>query len=205
MQLSDRIRLKTEKINRPAKELQIHFDDPPGYSPARIVSPLFDLESPISSLKEDLREKVSEIEVGGVFSAAYTGEGYAILWFALGGVAGGLLGAIGKDVWDALKKACKKIMERNGARRNVVEVALTFNSVDIIFHFESRNPVRLSDMFNDGDSILQELKEALSQKSLAAKTIELRLNRDGKGYDCVLYSYRRCKKLIQMQKKKKSP
>ena len=202
MQLTDRIRLKTEEIKRPAKELQIQFDDPPGPGPARFVSPLYDLESPVSSLRKKLQEKVSDIEVGGVYSGAYTGESYAILWFALGGIAGGLLGAVGQDIWNALKKACKKIMERNGARRNVVEVALGFKDLDVILHYESRNPSDFPDMFDDADLILQELKDALSQKNMGAKTVELRLHRGRKTYDCILYSYRRCEKMIQLRKKK---
>jgi hypothetical protein len=202
MQLSNRIRLTTDKLKRPTKEIEIIFDDPPGYSPARTLTSLYGLESPFLSLKEALGNKVNEIEAGGVHSDAFTGESYAILWFALGGIAGGVFGAIGQDIWDALKKACKKIMERNGSRRNVVEIVLIFDIMDLILHYESRNPYKLSDMLDDGDVILRELQESLSQKVLKAKTIELRLNRDGRSYECVLYSYRRGKKFIQKRKKK---
>jgi len=202
MQLTKRIRLKEEKIKRPTKELQIQFDDPPGPSPARIAFPLYGLEPPVSSLRKDLQEKVSDIVAGGVTTRAFTGENYTILWLALGGIAGGFLGAVGQDIWNALKKACKNIIQRNWARRYVVEIALGFKDLDVVLHYESRNLSGFPDMLDDADLILQELKNALSQKNIEAKTVELRLCHGRKTYDCVLYSYRRCKKMIQIGKKK---
>ena len=195
----------SEEIKRPTKELLFEFDDPPGPSPqGRERGPLFGLESPVSALKKDLGQKVSSIEVGGVFSAAYTGESYSIVWFALAGVAGGLLGAIGQELWDAIKSAYKKITQPYAARRNVAEVLLEFRDWDVVLHYGSRDPSKLPDMFDDADSILQELPsaiKALSSKGIKGKTIELRLQCDGKEYHCVIYSYRRCRRFFSAQGK----
>jgi len=205
VQLSDRITVKSVKKERPSKELKVRFDDPPGPSPARMVVPIREVEAPVSSLRKALDGKVSALEAGGVSSHAYTGESYVIVIFVLSGIVGGILGAIGQDVWRALKRACSKIINSNSARRNVVEVALEFGDMDVILHYESRNPSKLADMFSTADSILEELKDALARKPdliRGVKTIELRLKDDGKSYNCVFYSYRRCRKIIQMQSKK---
>jgi hypothetical protein len=124
MELSKRIRIEKEEVKNSTEELLIQFDDPPGWTPAEVVVPLHDLDVPLKSLQNDLQGKVSDLEVGGVYRHAVTGESYAFLWVVLSGVAGGFLGAVGKDMWDALKKACRKVMERNIARRNVVEIGL---------------------------------------------------------------------------------
>jgi hypothetical protein len=207
MELSKRIRIEKEEVENSTEELLIQFDDPPGPSPARLVGPLYDLDVPLRSLQNDLQDKVSDLEVGGVYSQAYTGESYAILWVVLSGVAGGFLGAVGKDIWNALKKACRKIMERNSARRNVVEIGLEFDDLDVIFHYESRDGSKISDMLNDADSILEEIKNTLSHRGNIignVKTLELRRQCDG-SFVCVLYAYKRCRKMIETRRKKEGP
>ena len=73
------------------------------------------------------------------------------------------LGAIGQDIWSAIKKAMAKAVQRNGARRNVVEVPFEFEECDIIFHAESRSHAQMSQMFDDAGAALMRLKEDMDK------------------------------------------
>ncbi len=144
--------------------------------------------------KEFLRENTEQfvaIEAGGVHSEAFTGESYAYLWFALGAVAGGLLNAVGQDLWNVIKTGFKKIFSKICVRRNVFEVAFSFKEIDVIFHYESRKPSSIPKMLDEADDILDELKKVFfdNKENLEGlRTIELRRQQDG-SYGCVYYSY----------------
>jgi len=196
-QLSDRIKITDPTIHKRPKMMMVKFDDPPGASPARVILPiLHGQESVREQLSDELKGSVQKAGIGGVYSKAYTDETYVILIFALGGIAGGALGAIGQDIWNTIKNNCKKIFQRKGAKRNVLEIALHFNTVDVLLHYENRSALSLPESLNNADSILSELGSVLQDKSSIlhqAKTIELRQIADEQKFECVLHSYRKAK------------
>jgi hypothetical protein len=123
-----------------------------------------------------------------------TNETYAILLFALGGVAGGVLGSIGQDIWNEIKQTCAKIFRRKSAKRNVLEVAMRFENLDVVFHFENRNAGSLPAVLDEADSILIELQNSMKVDShtlKSAKAIELRQIPGESDFECVLHSFRK--------------
>ena len=148
----------------------------------------------------DIGKRATHVQIGGVYANALTGESYAIILFILSGMAGGVLGELGVDIWNVIKKSIKTILQLNSARRNVVEVMLEFKEYDIVLHVESRSPAQIPKIFKDADVALVQLKrEFITRKSLprGVKTVEIRLNfRDGK-ITHVLYSYRRIRFIMK--------
>jgi hypothetical protein len=126
MAFSGIMTLDRSAIVGPSDKLKFQFDDPPGPSQGRFVGPILDKEKLLEDLTSDLGNQAYRVRIGGVYSGANTGESYAIVWIVLGGIAGGVLKAVGQDVWNAIKKAMAKALQRNVARRNVVEVAFEF-------------------------------------------------------------------------------
>ncbi|MBM4031048.1 MAG: hypothetical protein FJ291_04600 [Planctomycetes bacterium] len=199
--ISSRLQLSDAKLHSRPDKLTVEFDDPPGPSPARFIMPiLHGQEEVVDELSRDLRPRVDKVGVGGVYSGAYTDETYAILLFALGGLAGGVLGAIGQDVWNGLKKACSKVFRGRGAKRNVLEVAIRFEEIDVVFHFENRNASSLPGALDDADAILVELHDALHRDSsplAAARAIELRQIPGESAFECILHSYRKAEVILK--------
>ena len=193
--ISPRMRISDPTLHPRPGKLTVKFDDPPGPSPARFTMPILaGQEGVADDLSKELMGKMEKVGVGGVYSGALTGESYAILLFALGGVAGGVLGAIGQDVWNGLKKACTKVFRGRGAKRNVMEVALRFEGVDVLFHFEDRTALSLPGVLDEADAILVELRDAMQAESsplAAAKAIELRQIPGESDFECVLHSFRK--------------
>ncbi len=205
MRLSENLVLPNQDVIGPSEKFEVHFDNPPGHSPARFVTPIFDRESFQAQLQKSLNGKAENINIGGVYSGAYTDESYAIIIFALGGIAGGILGAIGQDIWNSIKSTLANVLKRNNGKRNLVEIGLKLEEVDVILHFESRSASNLPDMLDEADSLLSELKTVFEQDNSIfknAKTIELRKTEDNKDYTCKLYSYPRVS-LIESELKKK--
>jgi hypothetical protein len=163
--------------------------------------PILDGQEEVADdLSKRLKGKIDEVGIGGVYSGAYTDESYAILLFALGGVAGGVLGAIGQDVWNGLKKACAKVFRGGGAKRNVIEVALRFEKLDVLLHFEDRNASSLPRILDDADAVLIELHDAMQVESsplAAAKAIELRQIAGESDFECVLHSFRKGEMILE--------
>ena len=184
----------------------IKFDDPPGSSSARfIISILHGLETVQNELSNDLKDNLQNVGIGGIYSGAYTDETYAILIFALGGLAGGVLGAIGQDIWNAIKESCRKIFQHKGAKRNVLEVVINFENIDVILHFENRQAMSLPKVLDNADSILSELKQVMQEASppiKSAKTIELRQIPGEESFNCVLHSYRKVEEVLNNLTKK---
>lgn len=204
MQLTKRIKIEEERILPEAERPHLQFDDPPSPSPGRWFGSAFDLDKANSFLHSCLGNKSSYFKIGGVYSGGKTGEYVSFIWFAIGLIGSGVLSAMGKDIWEALKGAYKKTMASNGGQRNVVEVAFEFEDLDIVFHYESRDNSKILDMFDDADSVIEEVKQSiLINKDLfgKVKTLELRRQNDG-SYICLLFSYRKCRKMIETKTKK---
>lgn len=202
--LSESILLLTEEPLKLKDKLFVKFDDPPGSSPMRFVLPAHNVESEKDALQQQLKDKVTVLEIGGVYSGAYTGESYAIIWFALGGIAGGILGALGQDLWNLIKSSSKKLFNMNRAKRNLLEVVLELEEFDVILHYESRNPEEIPQMLEEADSILKELSQAcIDSKEMfdKTKTIELRRNPKELKYICIRYEGRKFNKYIDTKKK----
>jgi len=201
IQLSDRIKIIDSTIHKRQNTMMVKFDDPPGPSPARCtLSILHGQEDIQNQLSNDLKGNVKNVAIGGVYSHAFTDETYAILIFALGGVAGGGLGAIGQDIWNAIKTSCQNIFQRKSAKRNILEVALHFEGVDVLLHYENRSALSLPEVLNNADSILKELSLVLRDKTSSlkqAKTIELRQIKGEDNFECVLHSYRKSETIIR--------
>lgn len=199
MGFSESLTLDDSAIIGPLDKLEVHFDDPPGPSPARCNCPIRDREKLLEDLTSNLGNESYLVQIGGVYSSAYTGESYAIVLFVLGGVAGGILGALGQDVWDAIKKTISKAVQSNGARRNVVEVAFEFEECDIIFHVESRSPDEIPHMFDDANAALMQLKEKLAKGKdfpSEVEAIEIRSDSQTGKTTNILYSYRRARMMM---------
>jgi hypothetical protein len=172
----------------------VTFDDPPGYSPAQWIQPIFDRDLLLSDLTNSLRGRVRAVQVAGTSSGAQTGESFEILVIVLAGIGGGVLGAVGRAVWDAIKNAVMRTVKR-GPRRALVEVAMQFEECDVILHVESRNPSEIPPMFDDADTMLEELKLRISPSAVlpqGAQTIEIRVSHNGDKVTNVLYSYPPC-------------
>lgn len=199
MAFSENLTLDRSEVVGPSDKFQIHFDDPPDPSPARFVGPIRDKERLLEDLTSGLGNQAYRVRIGGVYSGAYTGESYAIVLFVLGGIAGGVLGALGQDIWSAIKKTMGKALQRNEARRNVVEVAFEFEECDIILHAESRSPAKIPQMFDDADAALMQLKYELAEgKNLpdVVEAIEVRSDSQTGKTTHILYSYRRTRVMI---------
>ena len=176
----------------------VRFDDPPGYSPGRWTSTLFDRDETLDALRANTGNRVKYIDVQGVFSGAYSGEAYLIAVFILGGVAGGLLGAIGQDLWTATKAGINKLLTRHGAPHNLIEVAIEFKEYDVIFHAESTTSKDLPAMFDDADAVLERLAGLMADPKKfpkGARTIEIRASTKRKNIETSYYSYRRIERL----------
>jgi len=205
MAFSENLTLDHLTVVGPSDKPQVQFDDPPGPSPARFVGPIHDKEKLLEDLTSDLGNQAYRVRIDGVYSGAFTGESYAIILFVLGGIAGGVLGAVGQDVWNAIKKAMAKALQRNGARRNVVEVAFEFEECDIILHAESRSAAQIPGMFDDADNALMQLKgELVERKSLpkGVEAIEVRADSQTGKRTHILYSYRRARLIMDELSKK---
>jgi hypothetical protein len=201
IRISPRLRISDPTLHQRPGKLTVKFDDPPGSSPARFTMPiLHGQEGVADDLSKELKGKIEKVGVGGVYSGAYTDETYAILLIALGGVAGGMLGAIGQDVWNGIKKACAKVFRGRGAKRNVIEVAIRFDNIDVLFHFEDRTASSLAEVLDESDTILIELHDAM-QAELSplkkAKAIELRQVPCESDFECVLHSFRKGEMILK--------
>jgi hypothetical protein len=175
------------------------FDDPPGYSPSRWIAPLIDRDLVIAELTKSFRGRVSRVQVAGTCSGGYTGESFEIVVIVLGVIGSGILGAVGKDIWEGIKKAMMRTVNRK-PRRTLVEVAMQFQECDVILHAESRNASEVPATFDDADEFLKELKGRLAYGSALpqdAETIEVRVTSSAEKARNVLYSYRRAQFMMQ--------
>lgn len=182
---------------------EVTFTNPPGYSPARWFSPLFERNEVLDALKSNLGKRADTVDIQGVFSGAYSGEAYIIILFVLSGVAGGFLGEIGKDLWTVLKNSISKLLTRHGAPHNLVEVAIEFKECDVIFHAESDTLEDIPSMFDDADDVLRQLAESMSDQEKIPKgleSIEIRAGAKGEKSNSVFYSYRRIEQMKQIAK-----
>ncbi len=173
----------------------VTFDDPPGHSSSRWKSSLFDREVSLAELTNSLQGRVNRIQVAGTCSGAYTGESFEILLIVLSGIGGGILGAVGKDIWEGIKKIIMRTVKR-GPRRALVEVALEFRECDVILHVESRSAREILNMFDDADEVLEQMKLRIGKEPAIlerAQTIEIRTNSNSESATTVLHSYRRAR------------
>ncbi|MGA2619049.1 MAG: hypothetical protein ABSF26_15685 [Thermoguttaceae bacterium] len=191
------------RILGPSERQGTTFDDPPGYSKARWIMPLFEREAVLAELTELLRGRVGRIQIGGTSSGAHSGESFEIVLIVLGaigaGIGAGFLHAIGKDIWDAVKQAMRGTARRK-PQRALVEVAMEFEECDVILHAESRTPSEIPPMFDDGDAVLERLKAWFAEGNTlppGAQTVEMRANSQGGQTSFVLYSYRRARLMME--------
>jgi hypothetical protein len=194
MKVSTNIVVAEQTIRGVSEKLSFVFDDPPGYSSARIVLPMRNREAITAELREALAQTATEVDVMGRISKARSDETWAVLVFVLAGFAGGVLGAVGQDAWKALKDVLGRAVRMHESKRNLVEVILIFSDIDVILHFESRNPNDLPKRTADADGLLAELQAALKQYPDVfdeCRAVELRISGKEERYRCIRYGYPR--------------
>lgn len=184
----------------PSEGFEVTFQDPPAPGRARYTRPIGERQRLAEGLRDAIGSDAERAQLGGVRSVASAGDSYVIILFALGAIAAGMLGAMGADIWKTIKESMSKILQKNSADRNVVEVAMELDELDIIFHAESRTPGEIPSMFDDAASIVRRLKEDASfQGALPAnvEAIEVRASAGDDRPSCILYSYRRARLMLE--------